>query len=107
MMWPTVLFGLLLASVAGWIITAYFRHGGFEAWNALMKKFRSKKRLFSISYTGLAKPSGKPFDLRNYTGSSSKVERVFSTHTVARFMWPIAPAESLFQPSSPRAARRW
>src|SRR5947207_5771625 len=23
MMWPTVLFGLLLASVAGWIITAY------------------------------------------------------------------------------------
>src|SRR5260370_4190625 len=25
MMWPTVLFGLLLASVAGWIITAYFQ----------------------------------------------------------------------------------
>src|SRR5438552_10931938 len=25
MMWPTVLFGLRLASVAGWIITAYFQ----------------------------------------------------------------------------------
>src|SRR6266699_3024467 len=54
------------------------RRGEFEVWNAPMKKFRSKKRSFSISCTGLARLSGKRFGLKNCIGSSSKAQRVSS-----------------------------
>ena len=59
-MWPTLLLGLLVASVADGLLPLGFSYGGFEGWSALMKKFRSRKRLSSISLHGLGEASRKP-----------------------------------------------
>ena len=73
----------------------------------LMRRFRSRRRLFLISSTGWGKRSAGQFDLRNCIGSLSRAPSAFSTHMAAHFTLRTGQVESSCPDLFRKAARRW
>ena len=85
-MWLTLFLGLLVASVVGWVTTAYLQVRRIRRLERSQRKSRSRKRSSSISCTVWARLSGKRFDLRNCIGLSSTAPRALWMRRGAPFI---------------------
>jgi len=103
-MWPTLLLGLLVASVAGWIITAWFQIRRIRRLERSHEEIQVEETLVFDFLHGL----GEAFreTIRPQELHRSRAPRVFSTRTAARFTSPIERAGNLLRRLSQKAVRR-